>query len=104
MGCAIQIHEKTDKRGTCTYYLVNGWFIATSPKHYHTHIRHVKSTRSERLTDTAQFQHKNITNLTVTHTDKVTEAIADCDKTIREFYTDGNDINMQKPEKLEELT
>ena len=69
MGCAVQIHEKTDKRGgTWAYHSVNEWYIATSSEHYRTHTYHVKATQSERLTYTAQFRHRNIMNPTVTHT------------------------------------
>jgi hypothetical protein len=104
MGCAVQIHEKTDKRGTWAYHSLDGWYIATSPEHYRTHTCHVKSTRSERLTDTVQFQHKNITNPTVTHADKIMKAIADCAQTIKSMQTEGNDIDMRQLSKLEELT
>ena len=104
MGCAIQIHKKTDKRGTWAYHSLDGWYIATSPEHYRTHTCHVKSTRSERLTDTVQFQHKNITNPTVSHADKIMKAIADCAQTIKSLQTEGNDIDMRQLSKLEELT
>ena len=60
------------------YHLVNGWYITTSSKHYRTHTCHVKLTRSKRLMDTAQFKHKNITNPTGTHAEKLIKAIADC--------------------------
>ena len=104
MSCAIQIHEKTDKQDMWAYHSVDRWYIATSPKHYRTHTCHVKSTRSERLTDNAQFQHKTVTNPTVTHADKVMEAIAGCAKTIKGLQTYGNNIDMQQLKKLEELT
>ena len=63
-----------------------------------------KATHSEKLTDTAQFQHKNITNPTVTHADKVMKAIEDCAHTIKGLQTEGNDIDMRQLNKLEELT
>ncbi len=55
MGCAVQVHEKTDKRGTWAYHSVDGWYLATSPEHYRMHLCHIKSARSERFTDTVQF-------------------------------------------------
>ena len=75
MGCNAQIHEKTDSRGTWAYHSVDGWYLYTSPEHYRTHACHIKETRSERFSDTVQFQHKRITNPTVTHADKIMEAI-----------------------------
>ncbi len=37
MGCEAQVHEKTNKRGTWAYHLVDGWYLFTSPEHYCTH-------------------------------------------------------------------
>jgi len=75
MGCAAQIHKKTDKRGTWQYHSVDGWYLYTSPNHYRAHACHIKATNKERLTDTVDFQHKRITNPTITHADKVMHAI-----------------------------
>ena len=83
MGCAVQVHEKTDKRGTWAYHTVDEWYLATPSGHYRTHLCHIKETRSERLTDTAHFSHKNITKPTVTHADKIMAAIAECAKAIK---------------------
>jgi len=47
MGCEAQVHEKTDKRGTWAYHLVDGWYLFTSPKHYRMHNCHIKHTKSE---------------------------------------------------------
>ena len=55
----------------------------TSPEHYRTHVCHVKATRSERLTDTMELQHKRITNPNITHADKVMKALVDCAKAIK---------------------
>ena len=83
MGCDAQIHEKSDKRGTWDYHSVDGWYLYTSPEHYRTHNCAIKSTKSERLTDTIQFNHKRITKPTITHADKIMNAIADCMKNIK---------------------
>jgi hypothetical protein len=82
-GCNAQVHEKTDKRGTWAYHSVDGWYLFTSPEHYRTHTCHIKHTKSERLSDTVQFQHKRITNPTITHADKVMLALAECVKAIK---------------------
>ena len=83
MGCKVQVHEKTDKRGTWAFHSLDGWYLSTSPEHYRTHKCHIKTTRSDRFSDTVQFQHKNITNPTITHYDKVMHALADCAKAIK---------------------
>ncbi len=76
MGCEAQVHEKTNKCGTWACHLVDGWYLFTSPEHYHTHNCHIKHTKSERLSDTVKFQHKRITNPTITHANKVMHALA----------------------------
>ena len=53
-----------------------------SPGYYRTHLCHVKRTNRKRLSDAIQFSHKNITKPTMTYTDKVMEAIAECAKAI----------------------
>ncbi len=82
MGCEAQIHKKTDKQGTWAYHSIDEWYLFTSPEHYRTHMRHVKATKSEPHSDTVHFKHKNITNPTITHADKVMQALAECVKTI----------------------
>ena len=47
IGCAAQVHEKTDKRGTWSYHTVDGWYLGTLPEHYRTHRCYVRSTQSE---------------------------------------------------------
>jgi hypothetical protein len=76
MGCEVQVHEKTDSRGTWAYHCVDGWYLYTSPNHYRTHVCHIKETKSGRLSDTVHFKHKNITNPELTHADKIMKAIA----------------------------
>ena len=83
MGCNVQIHEKTDKRGTWVYHSINGWYIRTSPEHYRTQICIAEKTKEPRATDTVQFNHKRITNPTLTHGDKIMKAVADCMKYVR---------------------
>jgi hypothetical protein len=83
MGCEAQVHEKTDKRGTWAYHSVDGWYLFTSPEHYRTHNCHIKTTKSERLSDTVHFQHKRITNPTITHANRVMHALADCVKALQ---------------------
>ncbi len=83
MGCEAQVHEKTDKRGTWAYHLVNGWYLFTSPEHHCTHNCHIKHTKSERISYTGQIQHKLITNPSITHANIVMHALADCVKAIQ---------------------
>ena len=101
MGCAVQVHEKTDKRGTWAYHTMNEWYLATSSEHYRTHLCHIKETCSEQLTDTAQFSHKNINKPTIMHADKIMAVIAECTKTIKAI---GSKNGVDEMEQLQCLT
>ncbi|KAL7534988.1 hypothetical protein ACHAWF_005018, partial [Thalassiosira exigua] len=83
MGCKVQGHEKTDKCGTWSFHSVDGWFLSTSPEHYPTHRCHIRSTRSEWLSDTVHFHHKGITNTSLTTADTLMKAVADCSAALR---------------------
>ena len=51
--------------------------------HAQVHNCHVKNTRSKRLSDTVQFQHKYITKPTITQADKHTRTIHRCTKLVQ---------------------
>jgi hypothetical protein len=97
MGCEAQVHEKTDKRGTWAFHSLDGWYLNTSPEHYRVHNCHIKSTRAERLSDTVQFKHKHITNPTLSHSDKLMNALANCKAALM------GKINNESDHSLEEL-
>jgi len=100
MGCAAQIHEKSEKRGTWQYHSVDGWYLYTSPDHHRTHACRIKTTKKEQLTNTVNFQHKRITNPTITHADKVMHAIQ---QVIREIKKLGGIKNSQEARDLQQL-
>ena len=102
MGCEAQVHKKTDKRGTWAYHSVDGWYLSTSPERYGTHICHIKTTNSERFTDTAQFNHQKITKPAITYADKIMAAIADCNKAIRNMGSNDGADELKQLMKLTE--
>ena len=81
---------------------MDGWYLSTSPIHYRTHLCHIKETRGERLTDTIQFTHKNITKPTITHADKIVAAIADCAKKIKGLASNERNDEMEQLRALTE--
>ena len=116
MGCDVQIHEKTDNRGTWAYHSIDGWYIRTSDEHYRTHACVTKTTKTERLTDTIQFNHKRITNPTITHADKMMKALSDSInaigstkghakqqmKDLTQMMKDAQGVVKQYPERMSE--
>jgi hypothetical protein len=101
MGCNAQVHEKTNRQGTWAFHSVEGWYLFTSPEHYCTHNCHVKHTKSKRLSDTVQFQHKRITNPFITHADKVMHTLADCVKAIQGMT--GKDRHSPSTKDLQQI-
>ena len=85
LGCQVQFHKNTDKQGTWAFYFLDGWYIATSLKHYHVHKCHIKNTCSERFRNTVQFQNNRTTNPTITHVEKNMCAISKCTKVIQDL-------------------
>jgi hypothetical protein len=100
MGCAAQIHKKSDKGETWQYHSVDGWYLYTSPNHYQTHACHIKTTKKEQFTNTVDFQHKQITNPTITHADKVIHGIQ---QVIREIRKLGGIKKLQEARDLQQL-
>ena len=91
-----------DKRRTWEYHSVDGWYLATSPEHYCTHLCHIKTTKSERFTDTIQFSHQKITKPTITNADKIMAVIADCNKGIKNMGSNDGADELQQLLKLTE--
>ena len=96
MVISVQVYEKIDKQGTWAYQSVDGWYLATSPEHYRTHQSHIKSTNSERFTDTIHFNHKKITRPTITHSDKVMAATEDCAREIKNLDNNNGGEEMRQ--------
>jgi hypothetical protein len=101
MGCEARVHEKMDKHGTWAYHLVDGWYLFTPPEHYRTHNCPIKQTKSKRLSDSIQFQHKRITNSTITHADKVMHSLADCIKALQGMTSSAR--NSQAAQDLQQI-
>jgi len=93
LGCRVQVHEKTDSRGTWAFHSIDGWYLGTSPEHYRTHKCHIITTNSDRLSDTVSFQHKHITNPSPTPANKLMQAIADCRAALTGITSPSRDIN-----------
>ena len=64
-----------------------------------THIIATLNTKSKHLSNTVRFQHKCITNPSITHTDKVMHALADGVNAIQVMT--GKDRNFQATKDLQ---
>ena len=76
--------------------------MATSSEHYRTHRCHIKSTNREHFTDTIHFNHKKLTQPTITHTDKVMASISDCAEEIKNLSNRNGGKEMQQLIKITE--
>jgi hypothetical protein len=77
MGCAVQIHKRSEKRGSWAFNSIDGWHLHTSPEHYRCHVIYVKKTRSKRTSDTVHFKHEYIAQPTLAPEDTIVKALND---------------------------
>jgi hypothetical protein len=103
MGCAVQIHERSERRGTWAANSVDGWYLRTSPEHYHCHVIYVKHTRSERVSDMVYFKHKHITQPTLTLEDMIVKALNDLTHALKERRNTKGILEIEALQKIDEL-
>jgi hypothetical protein len=75
MGCAVQLHQSSERQATWAANLIDGWYLQTSPEHYQCHVVYVKQTKSERVSDTVFFKTKYIMQPTITPADTIIKAL-----------------------------
>ena len=77
LGCAVEMHESTNRQKSWDPHSLSGWYLGTSTEHYCCHRIFCKKTRSERISDTVYFLHCYITQPTVTPEDQLIKAVGD---------------------------
>jgi hypothetical protein len=97
MGCAVQMHESTNRQKTWDPHSLDGWYLSTSTKHYHYHKIFCRKMRSEQISDTVFFQHCYITQPVVTPKDQIVKAIGDLTSAVQQR------INVRGAEEMEVL-
>jgi hypothetical protein len=85
IGCTVQVHENSKQRGTWAANSSDGWYLHTSPEHYRCHIIYLKSTRSERVSDTVLFKHKYMTEPLLTPEDTIVKALNHLTQALKEW-------------------
>jgi hypothetical protein len=75
MGCAVQLHQISERRATWAANLIDGWYLHTSSEHYQCHVINVKRTKSKQVSDTVFFKTKYITQPTLIPADTITKAL-----------------------------
>jgi hypothetical protein len=103
MGCAVKIHEHSERRGSWVANVVDRWYLQTSPEHYQCHIVYVKSTRSERVSDTVKFKHKYIMQPTLMPEDTVVKALNDLTQALKESKNKKSTEQIEALQNIDEL-
>ena len=103
MGCAVQLHERSEKRGSWAMNAVDGWYLRTSNEHYRCHVVFVKNSRSERISDTVHFKHRHITIPTITPEDTIVKCLNDLTQALKERRNTKGVIEYDALQKLDEL-
>ena len=103
LGCAVEMHESTNRRRTWDPRSLSGWYVGTSMEHYRCHKIFCKKTRAERISDTVTFQHRYITQPTVTAEDQLIKAIEDLSSALRRRVNSQGDKEMAVLRKMNEI-
>ena len=103
MGCAVQLHERSERRGSWAMNAVDGWYLRTSDEHYRCHVIYVKHSRSERISDTVHFKHKHITIPTVTPEDTIVKCMNDLTQALKERRNTQGAVEYEALQKLDDL-
>jgi hypothetical protein len=83
MGCAVQLHESSERRGAWADNSIDGWYLQTSPEHYQCYTIYVKQTKSKRISDTVYFKTKYITQPTLTPADVIVKVLNDLTQALK---------------------
>jgi hypothetical protein len=75
LGCAVQMHESTNRQRTWNVHSLNGWYLGTSDEHYWCHTIYCTETRAERISNTIFFQHRYLTHSIVIPDDAMIKAM-----------------------------
>ena len=102
LGCAVQFHNKPNRRKTFGEHSSDGWYIKTSPEHYRAHVVFVKATRAKRITDTVFFKHKYITQPTVTKADAIVAAYRKLTDAINGIQHSQDDAHIEALQRIQD--
>ncbi len=103
MGCAVQLYESTNRRGTWADHSIDGWYLGTSNEHYRCHIIYVKKTRSEPISDTVFFKHRYITKPTLMQADIIVKALDDLTHALNGRKNVKRDAQIEALKKIDQL-
>ncbi len=103
MGCAVQIHKRSERRGTWEANSVGGWYLRMPPEHYRCHVIYVKHTKSERMSDKLYFKHKHITQPTLTPRHTIVKALNDLTHALKERRNTKGTLEIEALQKIDEL-
>ena len=103
MGCAVQIHENSERRRSWAANSSDGWYLRTSPEHYRCHVIYCKNTRSERISDTVHFKHKYITEPTLTPEDTIVKALNDLTQALKDRRNKKGSEELDALRKLDDI-
>ena len=103
MGCAVQLHKRSERRGSWAMNAVNSWYLRTSDEHYRCHVIYVTHSRSERISDIVHFKHKHITTPTVMPEDTIVKCLSNLTQALKERRNTKGAVKYQALQKLDKL-
>jgi len=83
MGCKVEMYEMPTVRETWATHTVSGFYIGNSWEHYRNHKVWVKKTKNVRAGETVFFNHKYLTQPTITTSDALLKAADDLSQAVK---------------------
>jgi hypothetical protein len=71
MGCAVQLFETPEARKSWDPHSIDRYSLGCAMEHYRNQVVWVNKTKAERISDTAWFKHKYLTNPSMTAADRI---------------------------------
>ncbi len=103
MGCAVQIHQGSERQASWAANAINEWYLQTLPEHYRCHVIYVKQTKSKRVSDTVYSKTKYITQPTLTQADMISKALNDLTQALKGKSNQQGIEQMKALQKLDAI-
>jgi hypothetical protein len=101
MVCVVQIHKRSEKRGSWALNSRDGWYLHTSLQHFRCHVIYIEKTRSERISDTVHFKHKYITQPTLMPEDTTVKALNDLTNALKQKRKNKGIVEYKALQRIE---
>jgi hypothetical protein len=103
LGCKVQMHKSTNRCKTWDPHSLSGWYLGMSLEHYRCHKIFCQKACSEQISDTVFFQHRFITQPTVTPEDQIVKAVGNVTSALQQRINARGQEEMEVLQRMNEI-